>query len=42
MELPHAIDNWIDGESRPAASGARMEVIEPATGEPYATMAMVA
>jgi aminomuconate-semialdehyde/2-hydroxymuconate-6-semialdehyde dehydrogenase len=39
MELPHAIDNWIDGESRPAASGARMEVIEPATGEPYATMA---
>ena len=39
MTLPHTIDNWIAGRACPAASGARMDVVDPATGEPYATMA---
>ena len=39
MRLPHSIDNWIDGRSCPAASGARMDVVDPATGDHYATMA---
>jgi aminomuconate-semialdehyde/2-hydroxymuconate-6-semialdehyde dehydrogenase len=39
MPMPATIDNWIGGEMRPATSGARMEVIEPATGEAYGTMA---
>ena len=39
MHLPHSIDNWIDGRARPAASGARMDVLDPATGHLYATMA---
>ena len=39
MRLPHAIDNWIDGRTCPAASGARMDVVEPAAGTAYATMA---
>jgi aminomuconate-semialdehyde/2-hydroxymuconate-6-semialdehyde dehydrogenase len=39
MRLPPAIDNWIDGRPCPAASGARMDVVEPAAGTAYATMA---
>jgi aminomuconate-semialdehyde/2-hydroxymuconate-6-semialdehyde dehydrogenase len=39
MTLPHTIDNWIAGRTTPAMSGARMDVIDPATGDPYATMA---
>jgi len=33
------IDNWIDGQSRPALSGERLAVHEPATGKIYAEVA---
>lgn len=39
MRPPHSVDNWIDGRARPAASGARIDVVDPATGDHYATMA---
>ena len=39
MRLPERVDNWIDGSARPAASGAVMEIVEPATGRAFGSLA---
>ncbi|MFM9097687.1 MAG: aldehyde dehydrogenase [Phycisphaerales bacterium] len=39
MRLPERVDNWIDGSACPAASGATMEIVEPATGRAFGRLA---
>ena len=39
MQAPARTDNWIDGASRPAQSGAGMPVVDPATGAELGALA---
>jgi len=39
MRLPERVDNWIDGAACPAASGATIEIVEPATGRAFGRLA---
>ena len=39
MRLPERVDNWIDGSACPAASGATIEIVEPATGRAFGRLA---
>ncbi len=38
MQLPHLVENWIDGRSHSSVGGDSLPVIEPATGAEIARM----